>query len=515
MYRRIAASGTALAATILFSSQTVLLDSKKEIPVEELKKHNKPNDLWVAANGQVYDLTHFKKIHPGGAKILEKYAGSNASKIFNKYHAKDIPQKMLSPKEQLGTLKGNLEEAEDITEGGDSKKRQEYLANLPRLSDLFNINDFEYIAKRILAPTAWYYYSSCADDEYTYRNNHNAYERIFFKPYVCRDIGVVDMTTEMLGSTVSAPFYCSACAQAKLGHPDGEKGIARGCGKQGIAQMISNYASYSLAEIAGQVPDQVQWFQLYTSPDRQVSLDRIKEAEQRGMKGIFVTVDTPELGRREKDMKVRAEMNLGGDDSSDSKELNSSVVYGRAFPMTWDDVQLFKKSTKLPIVLKGIQRTEDVIRAAESGVKGIVLSNHGGRQLDFSPAPIEVLAEARPALKKRNLDLEIYIDGGVRRGSDIIKALALGATGVGLGRPFMYANSGYGEAGVNRACEMLKQEIAIDMKMLGVSKLSELTPDLLDTRGLAYRQPPYDEAFYRNYEPLGVPKFSNEVDTAA
>lgn len=516
MYRRIVASSTAVATSLYFGSQVVSLDGKRNITVEELKKHDKPDNLWISVNGQVYDLTQFKRIHPGGTKILEKYAGSNASTIFNKYHAKDIPQKMLSPEEQLGNLEGSLEDAGDLTEVGDSAKREKYLANMPRVSEIYNLNDFEYIARRILSPIAWYYYSAASEDEVTLRENHNAYTRIFFRPYVCRDVkSAIDLSTELLGSKVSVPFYCSACAQAKLGHPDGEVGIARGCGKEGVAQMISNNASLPLTDIAGQVPGQVQWFQLYTSDDRNESLNRIKEAERNGMKGIFVTVDTAEFGRREKDMKLRAEMNLAEDDDDDVDDLNSSVVYGKTFPMTWDDVGLFKKSTKLPIALKGIQRADDVVRAAEHGVKAVVLSNHGGRQLDYSPAPIQVLAEAMPLLKNRNLDIEVYVDGGVRRGSDVIKALALGAKGVGLGRPFLYANSGYGEAGVRKACQMLKEEISIDMRLLGVTKLSELTPDLIDTSGLAYRQPPYDAAFYRNYENVGAPRFANNVDTKA
>lgn len=509
MYRRIAASA-AISTTFLIAGHTVSLESEREISVDELKKHNKPDDLWISANSRVYDLTEFQGIHPGGARILQKYAGCNASKIFNKYHAKDIPEKTLRPEKQLGVLKGNLEDAGDITEGGDSEKREEYRVNIPRLNDLFNLNDFEYIARHILSPAVWYYYSAAADDEVTYRENHNAYSRIFFKPYVCRDVSAVDLSTDMLGAKVTAPFYCSACAQAKLGHPDGEAGIARGCGKEGIAQMISNYASYPLSEIAGQVPGQVQWFQLYTSEDRQVSLDRIKEAERRGMRGIFITVDTPELGRREKDMKLRAEMDLE-DDSEENKKLKENVPYGRAYPLTWDDVDLFKKSTKLPIALKGVQRADDIVRAAEHGVKAVVLSNHGGRQLDFSPAPIDVLAEAQPLLKKRQLNIEVYVDGGVRRGSDILKALALGAKGVGLGRPFMYANSGYGEAGARKVCQMLKEELILDMQLLGITSIADLTPDILDTRGLAYREPPFDAAFYRNYEKLGAPKFANEI----
>lgn len=489
MYRRpIASSIGIISSTLLITAHTmrVSLETGTEISVKELKEHNKPNDLWISVNGRVYDLTDFSKIHPGGAKILQKYAGCNASKIFNKYHASDIPEKLLKPVHQLGVLKGDLTDAGDVTESGDYGKLNAYRTNVPQIGQLLNLNDFEHIARHILQPIVWCFYAAAAEDEVTYRENINAYRRIFFKPYVCRDVRDIDLSTEMLGAKLAAPFYCSACAQAKLGHYDGELGIARGCGKEGIAQMISSNASYPMSEIAGQVPGQVQWFQLYTSDDRQVSLNRIKDAEQRGMKGIFVTVDSPEVGRREKHMRVFAELDLN-DNFESSKEARDYNPHGRAFPVTWDDIDLFKYSTSLPIVLKGVQRADDVVRAAEHGIKAVVLSNHGGRQLDFSQAPIQVLAEARPMLDKRNLNIEIYVDGGVRRGSDILKALALGANGVGIGRPFLYANSAYGEAGVRRACEMLKEEMMTDMRLLGITKVADLTPDILDTRGLFLR----------------------------
>lgn len=155
--------------------------------------------------------------------------------------------------------------------------------------------------------------------------------------------------------------------------------------------------------------------------------------------------------------------------------------------LSWKDIPWFLSVTKMPILLKGVQRVEDVIRAIEVGVQGVVLSNHGGRQLDFARSGIEILAEVMPVLRERNWQdrIEIYIDGGIRRSTDIIKALCLGATGVGIGRPFLYAMSAYGLPGVDRAMQLLKDEMEMSMRLIGCSKVDQLNPTLVDTRGLS------------------------------
>lgn len=180
--------------------------------------------------------------------------------------------------------------------------------------------------------------------------------------------------------------------------------------------------------------------------------------------------------------------------------------------MIWKYIPEIKMWSNLPLVIKGVQSVEDIVIAAEKGVDAVVISNHGGRQLDYSRAPIEVLADAMPVLREKGLHdkIEIYIDGGVRRGGDVIQCLALGAKGVGLGRMFLYANSCYGEAGVKKAIELLKEEIRIDLRLLGVSNIHELGPEHLDLRHLHSRCPPRDNLYYGNYEPLSPPKFTHE-----
>jgi len=501
---------SSLAKTAVFGTSAVVLCgtayAQARVKAAEVAKHDKPDDLWVAVNGQVYNLTEFKAAHPGGAKILEKYAGTDASEIFNKFHAKDLPEKLLDDDQKLGELDGELKSIGNIMDAS-AGDREHLEKNKPPLEHLMNPNDFEYVAKRLISQNAWSYYSSAADDQITFRENHDAFKRIFFKPRVCVDVTDVDMTTEFFGEKVPAPFYCSAAAQAKMGHESGELGIARGCGRAGIPQMISNYASYPMPQIAGQIKGQTQWFQMYSEPEEEKNKENIDSAVNHGLKAIFVTVDTPQLGHREKDLKLKAEQGL-----SDGGVLGQ-IHYGAAHPVTWERISAWRHISKVPIVLKGVGSVEDVVKAAEQGIPAVVLSNHGGRQLDFARAPIEVLADTMPVLREKGLDgkIDIYIDGGARRGSDILKAVALGAKGVGFGRLFLYANSAYGEEGVQRLCEMLQEEIHMNMQLLGVTSLSELGPQHLDLRSLYSRSTEQDMAFYENYEPVGPPKFKFEL----
>ena len=201
--------------------------------------------------------------------------------------------------------------------------------------------------------------------------------------------------------------------------------------------------------------------------------------------------------------------------SADGDAVDRSQGVARAISsfidpsLTWADIPWFLSLTKMPIVLKGVQRVEDIIRAIEVGVHGVVLSNHGGRQLEFARSGIEILAEAMPILRERGWAdrLEIYIDGGIRRGTDIIKALCLGAKGVGIGRPFLYAMSAYGLPGVDRACQLLKDEVEMTMRLIGCSSVDQLNPTFLDTRALSMHiaNVPSDTLGAGVYDPLAGP----------
>lgn len=490
----------------LISNDSNQVSKKNPISPKEVAKHNKPNDCWVVINGYVYDVTSFAPDHPGGIDVIYANAGKDVSAIFQPLHAKGTLEKNIPEKYQLGPLSEPMPNSLICPPYAPGETPQEIIqkqklrANMPPLETILNLYDFEKLASKILSNQAWAYYSSAADDEITNRENHNAYHRIFFKPHVLVDVKSIDIKTKMLGEVTDVPFYVSATALCKLGNPEGgEMDIARGCGgtSYSVPQMISTLASCSLDEVteAKVDPKQLQWYQLYVNSNRNFTIDSIKHAEKLGIKAVFVTVDAPSFGNREKDQKIKFSTRTNEGPKIMQKEENKSNGASKALSkfidpsLTWDDIAYLKKTTNLPIVIKGVQRAEDAVKAAQMGCDGVVLSNHGGRQLDFSRAPIEVLAETMPILKHHGLDknFDVFVDGGIRRGTDIIKALCLGAKGVGLGRPFLYANSCYGKEGVAHAIDILTEEVEMSMRLLGVNKIEDLNPSFLDLTSLHAR----------------------------
>ncbi|KAG0689351.1 Cytochrome b2, mitochondrial precursor [Pichia californica] len=493
--------------------------SNRKISVEEFIKHNKADDCWITVNGNVYDLTDFIEMHPGGTTPLIQNAGHDATVLYNKIHPKGTIENFLPKDKQLGVLIGEAPKIEIVLDDKE-KERLMLLDHLPSLSRIQNIYDFEYIASRVLSDQAWNYYSCGAEDEITMRENHYAYQRIYFRPRCCVNVQDVDTTHELLGSKASVPFYVSAAASAKLGHDDGECSIARGAGKEGVVQMISSFSSNSLEEIAEARPEgSTQWFQLYVNEDKNVVKKTLKRAENLGMKAIFVTVDAANRGNREKDIRQRITEDHDELDEDHSVRAGSTSGAMPSFidkRMDWNEIKDIISWTHLPVLVKGVQRHEDIEKAIDIGCQGVVLSNHGGRQLDTSPPPIEVMAESIPILKaKGKLDpnFNIFVDGGVRRGTDILKALAIGGkdckVAVGLGRPFLYANTGYGEKGVRKAIQILREELKADMRMLGVTSLDELDESCIDTRRLTGRDA-INNIYNQNYYPMTPLKFKHE-----
>ncbi|KAF2712342.1 hypothetical protein K504DRAFT_426514 [Pleomassaria siparia CBS 279.74] len=495
-------------------------DSQKvKLTGEEIAKHNSRDSCWVIVHGRAYDVTEFLPEHPGGPKIILKYAGKDATEEYEPIHPPDTLDKYLDKSKHLGEVDMNTVEQEEKEEDPDEEARQERIKRMPILEQCYNLMDFEAVARQVMKKTAWAYYSSGADDEITMRENHNAFHKIWFRPRILVDVEKVDTSTTMLGTKVDIPFYVTATALGKLGNPEGEVILTRGAKKHNVIQMIPTLASCSFDEICDAAEDgQCQWLQLYVNKDRAVTKRIVEHAEKRGCKGLFITVDAPQLGRREKDMRSKftdVGSNVQSSDSS-GDSVDRSQGAARAISsfidpsLSWKDIPWFLSITKMPIILKGVQCVEDVIRAIESGVHGVVLSNHGGRQLDFARSGIEVLAEVMPVLRERGWQdrIEIYIDGGVRRATDIIKAVCLGAKGVGIGRPFLYAMSAYGLPGVDRAMQLLKDEMEMNMRLIGCSDISQLNPTLIDTRGLSMHTAmvPHDTLGMNVYDPLIGPK---------
>lgn len=480
----------------------------------EVAKHNNAKDCWVIVHGKAYDVTEFLPEHPGGQKIIIKYAGKDATEEFDPIHPPDTLDKYLPKDKHKGPVDMStvvVEKAEVLPEEEERLKR---IQEMPLLEQCYNLLDFEAVARRVMKKTAWGYYSSAADDEITLRENHSAFHRIWFRPRVLVNVEHVDFSTTMLGTPVSIPFYVTATALGKLGHAEGEVVLTRSAAKHSVIQMIPTLASCSLDEILdAKQGDQVQWLQLYVNKDRAITKKIVEHAEKRGCKGLFITVDAPQLGRREKDMRLKFTdegSNVQSGEATDRNQGAARAISSFIDPaLSWADISWFQSITKMPIVLKGVQRVEDVLKAIEAGVQGVVLSNHGGRQLDFARSAIEVLAETMPVLRQMGLEnkIEIYIDGGVRRATDIIKALCLGAKGVGIGRPFLYAMSAYGQDGVDRAMQLLKDEMEMNMRLIGATTIAELNPGLVDARALFHHgAPPTDNLSHAVYDPLVNPE---------
>jgi L-lactate dehydrogenase (cytochrome) len=354
----------------------------------------------------------------------------------------------------------------------------------------------------------------------TMRENHAAFHKIWFRPRILVDVEHIDMSTTMLGTKCSIPFYVTATALGKLGHPEGEVVLTKAAHRHNVVQMIPTLASCSFDEIVdAKQGDQVQWLQLYVNKDREITRKIVEHAEKRGCKGLFITVDAPQLGRREKDMRSKfsdpgSNVQGGGDDIDRTQGAARAISSFIDPALSWKDIPWFKSITRMPIVLKGVQCVEDVLRAVEAGCDGVVLSNHGGRQLETARSGIEVLAEVMPALRERGWEkrIEVFVDGGVRRATDILKALCLGATGIGIGRPFLYAMSAYGIDGVDRAMQLLRDEMEMNMRLIGAPSVADLNPSLLDTRGLlgGHSVVPSDTLGLGAYDPLEAPRFNEK-----
>mmetsp|Transcript_12284 Transcript_12284/g.30684 ORF Transcript_12284/g.30684 Transcript_12284/m.30684 type:complete len:471 (-) Transcript_12284:174-1586(-) len=438
------------------------------VQLAEVYKHDKAEDCWVVLHGVVYDLTEFVKLHPGGAQAILTVAGTDATKQFAAFHTKEIVNE-LSDSCVVGVIAGYQPQTDQ-----EGKVDQD----LPPIQAMMNTADLEAVARRRLrGTTAIDYIDSAADDEVTHRENGLAFDRVFFRPKILVNVKAVDTTTSVLGWKLKIPLYCSSVAANKQYHNDGELAIARACKNFGVPYLVPMISGYPLAEIAREGGR--FWFQLYSSPGiegRKKVEERVRQAEALGGEALFVTVDSPHLGRRERDPYFRNfSKGVGG---------NLHAANQKDAEMTWETLEWFRAITKMKLVLKGIQRAEDAVMAARNGVDAIVISNHGGRQLEFSRATLVTLQEVTVALRAIGSTMPVLVDGGIRRGSDVAKAIALGAAAVGLGRTSVFSLAAYGEEGVAKCLEILEDEFRRTQQLLGATRVTELTPDLVDARSL-------------------------------
>lgn len=461
---------------------------EKLIAYDEVMRHNTKNDCWVIINGEVYDVTKFMEIHPGGVNAILKMAGKDATKAFMPIHPPDVLS-TLPPEYHVGTLDPTTAPASAYEETEEEIRIRKAREALPHPEAALNLNEIEELAKGVLTRVAYAYYSSAGDDEYTFRENAYAYKRYWFRPRVMNRVSKITTSTTFMGYPVSLPVFICPAALARLGHPEGEVNIVQAAAKEGVAQGLSINASCSLDEIKeAKTPDQTLFFQIYLDRNRKNSENLLRRVEKDGYKGIILTVDSAVPGKRERDMRAKGDFQApatGGANTNGTKGVAQAISGYQDPDITWDDIAWIRSITKLPLMVKGIQCVEDVEKAYKHGVKAVVLSNHGGRSLDFSPPPIDILYE----LRQKRPDLlssskfEVYIDGGIRRGTDVLKALCLGAKGVGLGRPVLYGNTGWGEDGVRRVIQIIREEVETGMRLLGVTRVEDLKPEMVRYMG--------------------------------
>jgi 4-hydroxymandelate oxidase len=351
------------------------------------------------------------------------------------------------------------------------------------------VADFERIAEERIAPDVWCYFAGGAGDEVTLRANRAAFSRWRFRPRVLVDVGDVSTETELLGQTVSMPILAAPTALHELLTPEGECATARAAAAAGTVMCVSTITNRAHSEIAAAAPGAPRWQQVYILRDRGLTEQHLDAAADCGYSAVVLTVDTPFWGRRERDLRlgfrIPPELPLPYV-SSDPASRADGIAYVPVSPsVSWRDVEWLAERTSLPVVVKGVLTGEDATLAIAHGAAAVVVSNHGGRQLDHSPASLDALPEVADAVSGR---VPVLMDGGVRRGGDALKALALGAAAVLVGRPILYGLAADGEAGARRVLELLQEETQRSLALLGCVRPSQVTPAHVQ-RVVAYDSP--------------------------
>ncbi len=338
-----------------------------------------------------------------------------------------------------------------------------------QLATVVQLGDLEEMARAVMDPAAFDYVAGGSWDEVSLADNEAAWRRRRLRPRVLVGAPAVDPSTKMLGKPSALPLAVAPMAVHSLAHPDGEVESARAAASAGIPFTLSTTSSRSIEDVASAAPDGNRWFQLYTQAAEGVSRSLVERAEAAGYTAIILTVDLPVLGYRDRDRRSGFLLPpLGNFDGSQAIRPQDHLQHR----LSWADLRAIQDWTSLPVVLKGIMTAEDARLAVEHGVEGIVVSNHGGRQLDRVPAPVDVLAEVVAAVGGQ---VEIWVDGGVRRGLDIAIARAMGAQGVLIGRPIFWALAVGGAAGVERAIAILREEFEIALELLGTPTPADIT----------------------------------------
>jgi isopentenyl diphosphate isomerase/L-lactate dehydrogenase-like FMN-dependent dehydrogenase len=342
-----------------------------------------------------------------------------------------------------------------------------------------NCADYERLAEERAEPGYWGYVVGGAGDEVTLRENREAYGRVLLRPRMLVDVSAVSTATTVLGTEIALPLMVAPTSLQRVAHPDGEPALARAAASVGTVYTLSSLGSVRPAELAAAAPEARRWFQLYWSRDRDFTRDLVREAAANGFGAIVLTVDLPTAGPRERDLRSGFSLPEGLPMPNLPRTLVGSDYFHDTLgeivdtSLTWRDLEWLRSECDLPLVVKGVLTAEDASLAVEHGAAGLVVSNHGGRQLDGVPATLDVLPEVAEVVAGRG---EVYLDGGIRRGTDVAKALALGARAVFIGRPALWGLAAAGEEGARHVLEILRDEIRLALLLLGCPSPADIGP---------------------------------------
>jgi 4-hydroxymandelate oxidase len=350
----------------------------------------------------------------------------------------------------------------------------------PGAGEPADIFDYAKLAPSRMSTIGWEYVSGGAADELTLRWNRDSYDRIRLRPRILVDVSQIDTRVTLLGRELRFPILLAPCAYHKLAHPDGEVGTVKGAGAAGAAMVVSTSATTSLEDVA-QAASSPLWFQLYVQPDREFTRELVRRAEASGYQALVVTVDSPVLGPRYRETRSKFALPPGAERANlkglktatgGHRPTEASIYSALLDPkLTWKEIEWLRTVTRLPMLLKGILNAEDAVRGVELGAAGIIVSNHGGRNLDTLPATIDALPDVAARVGGR---VPVLVDGGIRRGTDVLKAIAFGASAVLIGRPYLYGLAVGGAPGVTRVVNILRREFEMAMALTGRTSVKEI-----------------------------------------
>lgn len=428
--------------------------SDRRISAAEVSDHCSDNDAWIVLNGVVWDVSGFASVHPGGEDVIIQHYGRDGSETYNDLHSPGLVDKFLGREKQVGILDGGG------IKPSNSAAENRFAESVPDLDSIINIEDFEPVAEKRFKPKSFAYIFGSTEKGVTKQANADWYQRILFRPQLLTGVASVDISTTILGQKYASPIFNAPTSSAMLAHPEGELALARGLSACGNTIIIPTMSSYPVGEIVDQLPkNHPFFFQLYVHSKRS-ELDKLLDmvCELRPQ-AILVTADLPVMTKRQSYVKFLADERQKEAQRTLSKPAITQSVYSAVDPdLKWKDIERIRERTGLPVFIKGIQCAADARRALESGCSGIYISNHGGRALDTVQPAILTLLEIHACCPEVLDRLEVFIDGGIQRGTDILKAVCLGASAVCLGRPFLYSLA-YGEEGVKHAVTSKSEKI--------------------------------------------------------